>query len=105
MGGSRSGNIGGTLTKIKKLKLFYGESLFSFNIIYLMSNTPYLSRLNIFLIKKLKIPIIHNQNGLFYPSWYKGNFYKRNLKIYKQYINADFIFFNQSFVKIYLINI
>ena len=44
----------GTLTKIKKLKLFYGESLFSFNIIYLMSNTPYLSRLNIFLIKKLK---------------------------------------------------
>ena len=33
-GGSRSGNIGGTLTKIKKLKLFYGESLFSFNIIY-----------------------------------------------------------------------
>lgn len=98
-GGSRSGNIGGTLTKIKKLKLFYGESIFNFNIIYLMSNTPYLNRLNIFLVKKLKIPIIHNQNGLFYPSWYKGNFYKRNLEIYKQYTNADFIFFQSNFCK------
>lgn len=98
-GGARMGNIGGTLTKIKKLKSFYGESLFNFNIVYLMSNTPYLFKINLYIINKLKIPIIHNQNGLFYPSWYKGDYRLKNKQIYKQYICADYIFFQSNFCK------
>ncbi len=98
-GGARVGNIGGTLTKIKKLKKYFGESLFGFNIVYLMSNTPYLNSLNLLLINKLKIPIIHNQNGLFYPSWYDGNCSIKNKQINKQYLKANYIFFQSNFCK------
>lgn len=98
-GGARIGDIGGTLTKIKKLKNYYGESLFNFNIVYLMSNTPYLNNFNLLLINKLKIPILHNQNGLFYPSWYDGDYNKENKKIKKQYLKANYIFFQSNFCK------
>ena len=40
-GGAYSGNKGGTLVKIKRLKKVYFEQRFNFNVLYLLSNSIY----------------------------------------------------------------
>lgn len=98
-GGARSGNIGGTLVKIKRLKEYFPEYHFKFNIVYVLSNSPYLPLFALKILKKRKIPIVHNQNGVFYPSWYKGDFRKKNKKMARQYSYADYVFFQSRFCK------
>ena len=67
-GGARSGNVGGPLVKIKRLKKYFPEKLFCFNIVYLLSNSPFLSDNAIRKLKSRHVPIILNQNGIFF-SW------------------------------------
>jgi len=98
-GGAISGNIGGTLVKIKRLKQFFPEYHFKFNLLYVLSNSPYLPLFALRIIKKRKIPIVHNQNGVFYPSWYKGDYRKKNKIMATQYSFADYIFFQSKFCK------
>lgn len=98
-GGAISGNIGGTLVKIKRLKQFFPEYNFKFNLVYVLSNSPYLPLFALKVIKKRKIPIIHNQNGVFYPSWYKGDYIKKNNIMATQYSFANYVFFQSIFCK------
>lgn len=97
--GAISGNIGGTKVKILRLKKIFGERKLGFNLVYVLSNAPYLNNFSIWMLKKNKIPIILNQNGLFYPAWFKGNWKKNNNKIKNIYKNADYIFFQSKFCK------
>tara|TARA_B100000575_G_scaffold271084_1_gene252092 strand:- start:20 stop:1099 length:1080 start_codon:yes stop_codon:yes gene_type:complete len=98
-GGAIKGNVGGTLVKIKRLNKYFPEYQFSYNIVYLLSNSPYLPLFAMNILKKRNIPIIHNQNGVFYPAWYKGDYKKQNLTMSRQYLNADYIFFQSKFCK------
>ena len=98
-GGAIKGNIGGTLVKIKRLNSYFPEHQLSFNIVYLLSNSPYLPSFALKILKKRKIPIVHNQNGVFYPAWYKGDYKKQNLIMASQYLNADYVFFQSKFCK------
>lgn len=98
-GGAIKGNIGGTLVKIKRLNTYFPEHLFTFNIVYVLSNSPYLPSFALKILKKRKIPIIHNQNGVFYPAWYTGNYKLQNTIIANQYKKADHIFFQSKFCK------
>ncbi len=98
-GGAIKGNIGGTLVKIKRLNSYFPEYQFNFNIVYLLSNSPYLPLFALKILKKRKIPIVHNQNGVFYPAWYKGNYKKQNYIMAKQYLSADYVFFQSKFCK------
>ena len=98
-GGARKGNIGGTLVKIKRLMNYFPKKNFFFNLVYVLSNSPYLPKYALNLLKKRKIPIIHNQNGVFYPAWYNGNYKKMNKIMALQYNRADYIFFQSQFCK------
>ena len=98
--GGISGNIGGTKVKIQRLKKIFQESKLNFNIVYVLSNAPYLNNLSIKLLKFKKIPIVLNQNGVFYPAWYDGNWSKKNKKIEYIYNKADYIFYQSNFCKI-----
>ena len=80
-GGSLTGNIGGTLVKIKKLKKKFNNNFSNFNCIYLQSNSIYLNKFAIKFFKKVKIPIIHNQNGVFYEGWYGKGWKTENDKM------------------------
>lgn len=97
--GAEIGNIGGPYLKIKKLQSFFPENKREFNIIYALSNSPKLNSLSINIIKKKNIPLILNQNGIFYPSWYKGNWENQNLMISKVYHSADYVFWQSNFCK------
>ena len=79
--GAKKGNIGGPFAKLKKLNVFFPEYKFKFNIVYVLSNSPFLSSKSISILKSQKLPIFLNQNGVFYPAWFKEDWKKQNLKI------------------------
>tara|TARA_X000000950_G_scaffold41957_1_gene46119 strand:+ start:6639 stop:7745 length:1107 start_codon:yes stop_codon:yes gene_type:complete len=97
--GAEIGNIGGPYLKIKKLQTFFPENKRKYNIVYALSNAPKLTSWSIKIIKKRNIPLILNQNGVFYPSWYKGNWENQNLRVSKVYHSADYVFWQSNFCK------
>ena len=98
-GGALSGNNGGGLVKVKRLKENFPEKKFRFNIIYSLSNCPYLNKRTLQLAKRKNIPIIHNQNGVYYPSWYKGDWQLHNRQMATAYHLADYVFWQSEFCK------
>ena len=97
--GAEIANIGGPYLKIKKLQKFFPENKRKFNLIYALSNSPNLTIQSIKILKKRKIPLVLNQNGVFYPSWYTGNWNNQNLLISKVYHSADYVFWQSNFCK------
>jgi len=96
-GGARRGDIGGTLVKIKRLQDFFPQSPYLYNIVYSLSNAPYLSRCSLGLLSICKVPLVLNQNGVFYPSWYSGNWKKQNSIMSLAYHKADFVIWQSQF--------
>jgi len=97
--GAKKGNLGGPLAKTKKLNQFFPEYKFKFNIVYVLSNFPFLYPKSISLLKKQNIPIFLNQNGVFYPAWYKDNWKNENSKIARVYHSADYVLWQSNFCK------
>ena len=98
-GGSLSGSIGGTLVKIKRLKKNFNNNFLGFNCVYLLSNSIYLNKSAIKNLKNKKIPIIHNQNGVFYKGWYGNGWESRNRDMSFQFHSADYVFYQSNFSK------
>ena len=98
-GGAIKGNRGGPSVKVKKLNLFFPEKTWHFNIMYLLSNSIYLTPSSINLLKRKKVPIVLNQNGVFYPEWYKGDWEKQNSKMSEIYHLADYVLWQSEFCK------
>lgn len=98
-GGSFKGEIGGPLVKRKRLNKYFPEKKISFNIVYLLSNANYLNKFSIDFLKIKKKPIILNQNGVYYSSWYKGDWKKKNLIMSYSYNLADYVFWQSAFCK------
>ncbi len=69
-GGARRGNLGGPLVKVKRLQQYFQPCPWTYNMVYLLSNAPYLPGLAIDWMKLSRIPLVLNQNGVFYPGWY-----------------------------------
>ena len=98
-GGAPKGNIGGPLVKIKKLNYIFPGNTWNFNIVYLLSNTLCLPFDSLKIIKQKNIPIILNQNGVFYEAWFKGNYKKENLRNSQYYHFVDYVIWQSNFCK------
>ena len=98
-GGLRSGNIGGPLVKIKKLKKYFPEYKFRFNLVYTTSSNSFLTKSSIKYLKKKNYPIILNQNGVFYPAWFGENYKQKNQLNQYLYHKADYVFWQSRFSK------
>ena len=98
-GGARSGNLGGPLVKVKRLSEYFPESRWQYNLVYLLSNATYLSPRALDWLRRRSIPIVLNQNGVFYPGWYGGDWQKMNEKMAVAYHRADFVFWQSEFCK------
>ncbi len=96
-GGARSGDLGGPLVKVKRLQQFFPEFRFGFSIVYLLSNTPYLTSFSIKFLKWRGIPIILNQNGVFYSGWFDGDWQAKNKEMAKAWHVADYAFCQSQF--------
>ncbi|MDG1143882.1 MAG: glycosyltransferase family 4 protein [Burkholderiales bacterium] len=98
-GGARSGNLGGPLVKIKRLQQYFPASQWFYNTVYLVSNAPYLPKLALEWIKLNRVPMILNQNGVFYSGWYSGDWRSQNRIMADAYHLADYVFWQSDFCR------
>lgn len=98
-GGARSGNLGGPLVKVKRLQQFFPQHRWNYNLVYLLSNAPYLPSASLDWLKKFNIPLVLNQNGVFYSGWYAGNWQKQNAIMAEAYHRADHVFWQSEFCR------
>lgn len=62
-GGARQGDLGGPLVKVKRLREYFPESRWRYNLVYALSNAAYLSAGALAWLKMRHVPIVLNQNG------------------------------------------
>lgn len=98
-GGARAGDYGGPLVKVQRLSEQFDEHLWRYNIAYVLSNTPYLPDMALALLKVRGIPIIHNQNGVFYSGWYEGDWQHQNRRMARSFHGADHVFYQSEFCR------
>ncbi len=98
-GGAVSGNYGGPRVKIKRMKMFFPQYFGNFNLIYLLSNSLYVTPKFINYFKKKNIPIVLNQNGVFFPGWYLNDWKSMNSLMSFYYHRADYVFYQSKFCK------
>ena len=98
-GGARSGDLGGTLVKVSRLQKVFSERKWGFNVVYNLSNASYLNEQAIRSLKRQKVPIVHNQNGTFYPAWYGGDWIRENKRMAAVFHAADHVFYQSEFCR------
>lgn len=98
-GGARAGDIGGPLVKVKRLSEHFPEHRLAFNMVYMLSNAPYLPGFALRAIKARGIPLVVNQNGVFYPAWYGGDSEAMNAEMAQGYHLADHVFWQSNFCR------
>ena len=99
LNGAVSGSGAGPKVKVKRLKYLFKTSRICPNIFYCLSNCIYSYNYFINKFVKLKVPIIYNQNGIFYKNWFKGNVSIENKKMEFYLKNADYVFYQSKFCK------
>jgi len=98
-GGAQAKDLGGPGVKIKRLSRFFPLNVWRFNLIYLLSNAPYLSSVALWGYKKFNFRIVLNQNGVFYPGWYSGDWKAHNRTMAIAYHEADYVFWQSNFCR------
>lgn len=98
-GGARRGDFGGPLVKVKRLREYFPEVRWGYNLVYLLSNTPYLPGMALDILKRRGIPMVHNQNGVFYKAWYAGDWAAQNRRMARSYHAADWVFYQSEFCR------
>ncbi len=90
-GGARPGDVGGPLVKVKRLRAAFPENWWRYSVVYTLSNTPYPPDFALWILRHRGIPIVHNQNGVFYPAWFRGDWQARNARMARTYHQADYV--------------
>ena len=98
-GGARAGDVGGPQVKVKRLRAHFPEHRWGFNLVYVLSGAPHLPGAALRLLKRRRIPIVANQNGVFYPAWYGGDWRARNAEMARAYHLADHVVWQSAFCR------
>jgi glycosyltransferase involved in cell wall biosynthesis len=98
-GGARSGDVGGPLVKVARLREYFPEVRWGYNLVYVLSNAPYLPAFALEQLNKRNVPIVHNQNGVFYAGWYSGDWRAQNRTMAQPYHAADWVFYQSEFCR------
>ncbi|MDP7667492.1 MAG: glycosyltransferase family 4 protein [Rhodospirillales bacterium] len=98
-GGARGGTAGGTRVKISRLGEVFPEHVWDYTLVYLLSNAPYLSPAALERLKARGIPIVGNQDGVFYPGWFGGDWRAENERMAAPHRLADHVFYQSEFCR------
>ncbi len=98
-GGALVGDVGGPLVKVRRLVEYFPEHRADYNLVYTLSNAPYLPDFALALLRLRGVPIVHNQNGLFYPAWYRGDWRGENARMARTYRQAAHVFWQSEFCR------
>lgn len=98
-GGARSGSLGGPLVKVKRLQRYFPQYTYRYNLVYALSNAPYLPPAALNALSRRNVPLVLNQNGVFYPGWFSGDWIKKNKIMADAYHRADYVFWQSDFCR------
>jgi glycosyltransferase involved in cell wall biosynthesis len=98
-GGARTGDIGGPLVKVKRLSEHFPDTPWGYDLVYLLSNAPYVPGWALRLLKVRGVPIVYNQNGVFYRAWYGGDWAAENRRMAEAFQAADWVFYQSDFCR------
>ena len=98
-GGARAGHAGGPRVKIAKLAAVFPEHRWRYNLVYVLSNAPYLTRSALERLHGRGVAIVCNQDGVFYPAWYGGDWQAENRRMAAAYHLADHVFHQSEFCR------
>lgn len=98
-GGAPAGPHGGPRLKIAKLRQAFPEHAWNYNLVYVVSAGPYPPLDTLRRIKARRIPLVLNQNGVYYPAWYGGDWEAENRRMAGPYHLADHVFYQSEFCR------
>lgn len=98
-GGARTAKLGGPALKLAKLAGRFPDHGWGFSLVYLLSNMPYLPQAALAALRKRRVPVVLNQNGVFYPAWYGGDWRGRNEEMARAYHAADHVLWQSEFCR------
>jgi glycosyltransferase involved in cell wall biosynthesis len=97
--GARAGDFGGTLVKVRLLQQRFPEYRVGFSLIYMLSNAIYLPAAAVERLRAVGIPLVLNQNGVFYPGWYPNGWERENARMAEMHATADYVFYQSEFCR------
>lgn len=98
--GALGGNRGGPRVKVARLNEIFPNTRIAFDVVYVLSNYPYLTRNALREIKSKKIPLVINQNGVYTPGWYGKGWDIRNRKNADIYKSSNYVFWQSNFARV-----
>jgi glycosyltransferase involved in cell wall biosynthesis len=81
------------------LKQHFANHRTGYSLVYLLSNALYLPDLVLSAIGARSIPIVLNQNGVFYPAWYADGWEAENGRMASAYQRASHVFWQSEFCR------
>lgn len=96
-GGAQSGYAGGPQVKIGLLRKAFPNVVHGFNLAYLLSGALYVSGRGLNRLADRNIPIVLNQNGVYFPAWYPNGWEKKNEELAKALAAANHVFYQSAF--------
>lgn len=98
-GGARAGDAGGPLVKVKLLQQRFPQAFPSYSLIYMLSNAIYLPQFVVERLTAAGVPIVLNQNGVFYKAWYPEGWEAENERMAGPHAAASHVFYQSEFCR------
>ncbi len=98
-GGALAGAKGGPQVKLGLLKSEFPQVFYRYNIVYLLSGALRLPNRALDTIRSKNIPVVMNQNGVFYPAWAPHMWQIGNEKMAEAMRRSDFVFYQSEFCR------
>jgi glycosyltransferase involved in cell wall biosynthesis len=98
-GGARAGDAGGPLVKRRILGARFPEHRLGYSLLYILSNAIYLPQRVIDAVHRARVPIVLNQNGVFYPSWYPEGWERENARMAAVHRVASHVLYQSAFCR------
>ncbi len=98
-GGARAGSLGGPLVKVGLLSRRFPERRIGFSLLYLLSNAIYLPQPVVDRALGAGLPVVLNQNGVFYPAWYPEGWERENARMARLHAAASHVLYQSEFCR------
>ena len=97
--GARGGEAGGPLVKIKLLQRKFPQVFPGYSLVYMLSNAIYLPQSVVERLVDAKVPVVVNQNGVFYKAWYPEGWQRENERMAGPHRAASYVFYQSEFCR------
>lgn len=98
-GGARAGDAGGPLVKIKLLQRRFPQAFPRYSLVYMLSNAIYLPQFVVERLVDAGVPVVLNQNGVFYKAWYPNGWQRENERMAGLHRAASYVFYQSDFCR------